>query len=298
MNSADDLDILIALGMAKEGFDWPFAEQALTIGYRHSLTEVVQIIGRVTRDSSNKSHSQFTNLIEQPDAKNEDVEYAVNQILKAISASLLMEQVLAPQIHLKPRKHDPQPSDDDNNGGANIYVKGLAEITSDKVRAVKRGIAADVDAEEMNKVLIPKVIMTRYPDLTDDEVEQVRQYTVAQMNLQHAETDTTVDEQGKTNDFLKMADKFVNIDDLDINLIDSINPFQRAYDVISQNINSDVLRKIQSAIDANKYKFDDQELIFLYPKIKQFVFENGRKPSKDSHDEMEVKLVSLKGAES
>lgn len=311
MNSADDLDILIALGMAKEGFDWPFAEQALTIGYRHSLTEVVQIIGRVTRDSSNKSHSQFTNLIEQPDAKNEDVEYAVNQILKAISASLLMEQVLAPQIHLKPRKHehDPQPSDDDDNGGANIYVKGLAEITSDKVRnilendmndlqaailqdsAVKKGIAADVAAEEMNKILIPKVIMTRYPDLTDDEVEQVRQYTVAQINLQHAETDTAVDGQGKTNDFLKMADKFVNIDDLDINLIDSINPFQRAYDVISQNINSDVLRKIQSAIDANKYKFDDQELIFLYPKIKQFFVENGRKPSKDSHDEMEVKLA-------
>jgi hypothetical protein len=222
-----------------------------------------------------------------------------------------MEQVLAPQIHLKPRKHkhDPQPSDDDNSGGATIYVKDLSEITSDKVRnilendmndlqaailqdsAVKRGIAADVDAEEMNKILIPKVIMTRYPDLTDDEVEQVREYTVAQMNLQHAETHGTVDEQGKTNDFLKMADKFVNIDDLDINLIDSINPFQRAYDVISQNINSDVLRKIQSAIDANKYKFDDQELIFLYSKIKQFVFENGRKPNKDSHDEMEVKLA-------
>ena len=189
---------------------------------------MVQIIGRVTRDSSNKSHSQFTNLIEQPDAKNEDVEYAVNQILKAISASLLMEQVLAPQIHLKPRKHehDPQPSDDDN-GGANIYVKGLAEITSDKVRnilendmndlqaailqdsAVKKGIAADVAAEEMNKILIPKVIMTRYPDLTDDEVEQVRQYTVAQINLQHAETDIAVDEQGKTNDFLKMADNLL-----------------------------------------------------------------------------------------
>lgn len=307
MSSPDDLDILIALGMAKEGFDWPFAEQALTIGYRHSLTEVVQIIGRVTRDSSNKTHSQFTNLIEQPDAKNDDVEYAVNQILKAITASLLMEQVLAPQIHLKPRKHDPQA--DPNGGGSNIYVKGLSEVTSPKVRdilendmndlqaailqdsTVQKAIAADVTAEEMNKVLIPKVIMTRYPDLSDEEVEQVREYTVAQLNVQHAETQSTVDEQGKTDDFLKMADKFINIDELDINLIDSINPFQRAYDVISQNINSDVLRKIQSTIDANKYKFDDQELIYLYPKIKQFVVENGRKPSKDSRDEMEVKLA-------
>ncbi|GAA3133097.1 hypothetical protein GCM10020255_007730 [Rhodococcus baikonurensis] len=51
----DGVDVIIALGMAKEGFDWPFAEHALTIGYRASLTEVIQIIGRVTRDSPGKS---------------------------------------------------------------------------------------------------------------------------------------------------------------------------------------------------------------------------------------------------
>ncbi|STH03846.1 DEAD/DEAH box helicase [Escherichia coli] len=28
----DDIDIIIALGMAKEGFDWSFCEHALTIG--------------------------------------------------------------------------------------------------------------------------------------------------------------------------------------------------------------------------------------------------------------------------
>ena len=66
MSELDDLDIIIALGMAKEGFDWPFAEYALTIGYRNSLTEVVQIIGRVTRDSSNKTTAQFTNLLAAP----------------------------------------------------------------------------------------------------------------------------------------------------------------------------------------------------------------------------------------
>jgi hypothetical protein len=40
----DGVDIIIALGKAKEGFDWPFCQQALTIGYRASLTEIVQII--------------------------------------------------------------------------------------------------------------------------------------------------------------------------------------------------------------------------------------------------------------
>jgi superfamily II DNA or RNA helicase len=50
-NNRDYVDIIIALGMAKEGFDWIWCEQALTVGYRSSLTEIVQIIGRATVSS-------------------------------------------------------------------------------------------------------------------------------------------------------------------------------------------------------------------------------------------------------
>lgn len=89
MDKVEDLDMIIALGMAKEGFDWPYAEYALTIGYRSSLTEIVQIIGRVTRDSFNKSEAVFTNLIAEPDAESDEVQYSVNNIMKAITASLL-----------------------------------------------------------------------------------------------------------------------------------------------------------------------------------------------------------------
>ncbi len=99
----DGIDIIIALGKAKEGFDWPYCEQALTVGYRASLTEIVQIIGRCTRDSYNKSHAQFTNLIVQPHGAQDEIQVSVNNMLKAITASLLMEQVLAPSFTFKPR---------------------------------------------------------------------------------------------------------------------------------------------------------------------------------------------------
>src|SRR5204862_3950436 len=33
-NNRDHVDVIIALGMAKEGFDWIWCEHALTIGYR------------------------------------------------------------------------------------------------------------------------------------------------------------------------------------------------------------------------------------------------------------------------
>ncbi|MDF7639282.1 DEAD/DEAH box helicase family protein [Lactobacillus sp. ESL0791] len=305
LSRPDDLDIIIALNLAKEGFDWPWAEQALTIGYRRSLTEIVQIIGRVTRDSSNKTHAQFTNMIEQPDAKNSDVQYAVNQILKAITASLLMEQVLAPEIHLKRRKHPHQKAEN----GADIIIGGFKEPSTPRVVSiiendmpdlkaavlqddkVKEGIAVNTSAETMNKVLIPKVIMKRYPDLSNEEVDEVRQHVVADTVLRHAKVDQTQDSQGNTNQFLRMADKFINVDDLDINLIDKINPFQRAYDVMSQNIDSETLRVIERSIDAHKYDFDNDELVYLYNKAKEFVAKNNRKPDKNSKDDLEVRMA-------
>ncbi len=94
----DHVDIIIALGMAKEGFDWIWCEHALTVGYRSSLTEIVQIIGRATRDAPGKTRARFTNLIAEPDASEQAVAEAVNDTLKAIAASLLMEQVLAPAL--------------------------------------------------------------------------------------------------------------------------------------------------------------------------------------------------------
>ena len=305
LSGPDDLDIIVALNMAKEGFDWPWAEQALTIGYRHSLTEIVQIIGRVTRDSSNKSHAQFTNMIEQPDAKDGDVEYAVNQILKAITASLLMEQVLAPEIHLKRRQH----KNEKPTGDTDILIKGLKEPSTKRVQSiiendlpdlkaailqdssVKQGIAANVSAEVMNKELIPKVVMTRYPDLNDDEIDQVSQYALADTVIRHAKIETTQDSKGNTDQFLRMADKFINVDQLDINLIESINPFQRAYDVMSQNIDSDTLRLIERSIDAKKYDFTDEELVQLYKNAKQFFAEHGRRPDKNSNNEEEVRMA-------
>ena len=118
-NNRDHVDIIIALGMAKEGFDWIWCEHALTVGYRSSLTEIVQIIGRATRDAPGKTRARFTNLIAEPDASEEAVTEAVNDTLKAIAASLLMEQVLAPRFEFTPKNPDsgPTPGFDYGEGG-------------------------------------------------------------------------------------------------------------------------------------------------------------------------------------
>ena len=249
MSELDDLDIIIALGMAKEGFDWPFAEYALTIGYRNSLTEVVQIIGRVTRDSSNKTTAQFTNLLAAPDAKDDEVTWAINNTMKAISASLLMENVLAPNYRFKPRTSPEQVSKEKD-----IYVKGIAEPSTPRTKEIieqdltelkatilqedkiREAIAANEDTRNINFALIPRVIATVYPDLSNREIEEVRQHVMADFVLTHAERDK------ENRSLIKMANKFINVNDLNIELIDSINPFQSAYEILSRNVDAKTLR--------------------------------------------------------
>ena len=133
-NNRDHVDIIIALGMAKEGFDWIWCEHALTVGYRSSLTEIVQIIGRATRDAPGKTRARFTNLIAEPDASEEAVTEAVNDTLKAIAASLLMEQVLAPRFEFRPKNPNSEPTPGWSTGMA-VTIRTSAMLASIRRRA-------------------------------------------------------------------------------------------------------------------------------------------------------------------
>lgn len=303
ITSVDDIDIIIALGMAKEGFDWPYCEHALTVGYRGSLTEIIQIIGRATRDSENKTHSQFTNLIAQPDAENDEVKLSVNNMLKAITASLLMEQVLAPNFKFKPKfpnDEDDDSEDDDNTIKINGFklpssqrAKDIIESDINDLKAkimqddqMLKAMPGNVDPEVINKVLIPKIIKETYPDLTDEEVEAVRQHVVVDSVIKNG----TIEEVGDKR-FIRMADSFVNIDDINIDLIDTINPFQKAFEILSKSVTASVFKAIQETIDATRITMTDEEAIILWPKIKNWIAKTGEQPSIQSFDPQERRLA-------
>ncbi len=228
-NDRKHVDIIIALGMAKEGFDWIWCEHALTVGYRSSLTEIMQIIGRATRDAPGKTRTRFTNLIAEPDASENAVAEAVNDTLNAITQGLMMKQVLAPRFHFTPKKpgnrsvegfdygeggYDSQRCNvgiDESTGQFHIEIKGLAEpegkeaqricredlneviaaFAQDKT-AVERGIFdEEVVPEELTQVRMGKIIKDRYPELTEGDQEAVRQHAIAAMNLIQKAKETT-----------------------------------------------------------------------------------------------------------
>lgn len=299
IQSVDDMDLIIALNMAKEGFDWPYCEHALTVAYRGSLTEIIQIIGRCTRDSENKTHAQFTNLVAQPDATDEQVKVSVNNMLKAITASLLMEQVLAPSFKFKTKI-----SDEDKPEPGTIHIRGLKEPSSRRVKDIlesdlddlkatilqdpnmQKAMPGKIEPEVINKVLIPKIISTRYPELSDSEVEEVRQHVVVDSVIKNS----TIQEIGNKK-FITMGNKFVDIQDLNIDLIDQINPFQKAFEILSKNVTVPVLRLIQEAIDAMKINISIEDAIKLVPQIKKFTVSHGRVPSVRASDQQEILLA-------
>lgn len=262
---------------------------------------MIQIIGRVTRDSPGKSHAQFTNLIAEPDASQGEVKVSVNNMLKAITASLLMEQVLAPNFSFKTKKFD----DDEPAKKGELKIKGFKEPSSDRVKQIvttdlndlkatilqddtfARAAAGSVDAETTNKVLIPKIIREKYPELTEEQVEELRQQVVVDSVVKNGEVREVGDKR-----FIKMAEKFVNIDELNINLIDSVNPFQRAFEVLSKSVTPSVLRLIQDTITSTKIEFSEEEALALYPKIKTWVQVNGKRPDLRSDDPTEKRMAA------
>lgn len=328
----DFVDVIIALGMAKEGFDWIWCEHALTVGYRSSLTEIIQIIGRATRDAPGKTRARFTNLIAEPAADDPLVVDAINDYLKAIAASLLMEQVLAPRFDFTPKDAGPKPGfdygeDGYKEGALNIGVnpqgqmhfeiKGLklptsieatricredlneviASFVQDKA-ALERGMFdPEVVPEELTQLKMGKIIREKYPELSDEDQEAVRQHAVAAMTLtQQAKAAITgIDADGDlkaSTAFIDGVRKFaLSVTDLDIDLIDRVNPFSATYAVLAKAMDEKTLLQVQAVINAKKDKLTYEDARALAERALEFKRERGRLPSLTSQDAWERKMA-------
>lgn len=334
-NNRDNVDVIIALGMAKEGFDWIWCEHALTIGYRSSLTEIVQIIGRATRDAEGKERSRFTNLIAEPMADQAAVAEAVNDMLKAISASLLMEQVLAPRYEFTPKDTGPkegfnygpegyQPGGtnlgvNETTGQFHVEINGLTTPQSTEATRIckedlnevvtsflqdktvlERGLFDKENTlpEELTQLRMGKIVRERYPDLSDVDQEAIRQHAIAAMNitqqaklaLAQADANGSDNVQGSTA-LLDGVRKFVNVRELDIDLIDRINPFDAAYAVLAKAMDEKSLRQVQASIAAKKVSIPEDEARELAKRALQFKNERGRLPDINSADAWEKRMA-------
>lgn len=332
-NNRDHVDIIIALGMAKEGFDWIWCEHALTVGYRSSLTEIVQIIGRATRDAPGKTRTRFTNLIAEPDASEQAVTEAVNDTLKAIAASLLMEQVLSPRFEFKPKYKEnvPSPGFDYGEGGYDpnkcnvgvdaergliqLEIKGLAEPKSPEAERIctedlnelitafvqdKRTIESglfdeELIPEELTQVRMGKIVKEKFPNLGDEDQEAVRQHAIAALNIVQQAKKTLVGDGGGESQNTSLIDgvrRFaLSVTELDIDLIDRINPFGEAYAILSKAMTEERLKQVSDVIMRRQSKLSPEEARDLAIRAVKFKKERGRVPSSTAQDAWERRMA-------
>jgi hypothetical protein len=346
-NDRDHVDIIIALGMAKEGFDWIWCEHALTVGYRSSLTEIVQIIGRATRDAPGKTRARFTNLIAEPDAAESAVAEAVNDTLKAIAASLLMEQVLAPRFVFRPKT--PQTGAGDGFGavgdergpshaypglaeesgppltfssgglfgdaGFTIDIKGLAEPKSPEAAricsedlteviaafvqdktALERGLFdEELVPEELTQVRLGKIIREKYSQLDDEDREAVRQHAVAALNLTQQAKRVLLEGgagPGLNTALIDGVRRFaMDVRELDIDLIDRINPFGEAYAILAKTMSEESLKQVAAVISARRTTLAPEEAKELAARAVRFKKDRGRLPSLTAQDPWERRMA-------
>lgn len=335
-NNRDYVDIIIALGMAKEGFDWIWCEHALTVGYRASLTEIVQIIGRATRDAPGKTRARFTNLIAEPDASEEAVTEAVNDTLKAIAASLLMEQVLAPRFEFKPKHPESGPAAgfdygeggydagkcnvgfNEQTGQFQIEIKGLTEPKSKEAAricqqdlneviatfiqdktALERGLFdEELVPEELTVARMGKIIKDKYPELDEEDQEAVRQHAIAALNLTQQATQYALGANGgeatpsANTALIDGVRRFaMDVRELDIDLIDRINPFGEAYAILAKTMSEESLKQVAAAIAAKRTSLTPEDAKDLAVRALRFKKERGRLPSLDSQDAWERRMA-------
>lgn len=332
-DNRDHVDIIIALGMAKEGFDWIWCEHALTVGYRSSLTEIVQIIGRATRDAPGKTRARFTNLIAEPDASEQAVAEAVNDTLKAIAASLLMEQVLAPRFEFKPKRpeNEATPGFDYGAGGfdpekcnvgfnaetgrVQLEIKGLAEPKSEEAGRIcredlneiitafvqekptlERGMFdSELVPEELTQVRMGKIVKEAYPHLDDQDQEAVRQHAIAALNIVQEAKKSLLNEepdQSPNTALIEGVKKFaLSVKELDIDLIDRINPFGEAYSILSKTMGEERLKQVAEIIAAKRVSLSIEEARELAKRAVRFKAEKGRLPSLTAMDPWEKRMA-------
>lgn len=94
---ANRLDVILTIGMFKEGFDWHYVRRVIVVGPRNSMVEMVQIIGRLLRDIEGKEEVELVVVL--PEASmlaNHGQQDNLNCHLTAIFMCMMLQEIYVP----------------------------------------------------------------------------------------------------------------------------------------------------------------------------------------------------------
>jgi hypothetical protein len=128
----------------------------------------------------------------------------------------------------------------------------IAAFVQDKT-AIERGIFdEELVPEELTQVRMGEIIKDKYPELDEDDQDAVRQHAIAALNLTQKAKQVVLDsvraEESGNTALIDGVRKFaMDVRELDIDLIDRINPFGEAYAILAKTMSEDSLKQIAAA---------------------------------------------------
>ena len=218
----DDVDVVINIKVAGEGFDWPKCSRVIICGHRTSLLELPQNIGRVMRDHDTKSADnqpeviQIISKVDTENAEKEELTEVFNNILKLVGGQLLLLSDLYSKEATKIHK--------------------IGSKTTSILDYMNENITAN-DRLKLEKTLrqdFMKFVTLNDDEYTDDDLKEIIRNRIVEFNLEESDVliryflneqkrrtwNSTPQEDIKIlKRKLKTLYRGFNIDEIDIDLI-------------------------------------------------------------------------------
>ena len=173
----------------------------------------------------------------------------------------------------------------------------IAAFVQDKT-ALERGLFdKELVPEELTQVRMGKIIKDKYPEL-----DRGRPGGRAPARHCRPQSDTTGQavslggrgraEQTANTALIDGVRRFaMDVRELDIDLIDRINPFGEAYAILAKTMSEESLKQVAAAIAAKRTSLTPEEAKELAVRAFKFKKERGRLPSLTSQDAWEKRMA-------
>jgi len=237
----DALDSIIALGMFKEGANWIWADRSIIVGIRASLVDIVQMMGRLFRDAKDKQHVEVVQLLPfSLDQQNDAFLDNLNNYLKAIYASLILEDVLNPVKLSIPSTKDRE--------------KSLSQVESQAIPM------SELIPDESTRLSVIDSVISRLASISNSNKEEGKDVPSLYQEYQNTLPEILenygirehVEEIGKKiwgmllRRSLKMQG--ISVEDIDFNIIKMTHPLEGLLRYTSSACNIDTLAQLREAI--------------------------------------------------
>ncbi|HMO42824.1 MAG TPA: DEAD/DEAH box helicase, partial [Phenylobacterium sp.] len=172
----------------------------------------------------------------------------------------------------------------------------IAAFVQDKT-TIERGLFdEELVPEELTQVRMGKIVRDKFPHLDAEDQEAVRQHAVAALNLTQKAKEVAIGsalgEERANTAFVDGVRRFaMDVKELDIDLIDRVNPFGEAYAILAKTMSEESLKQVAAAIAAKRTSLTPEEAKVIAKRAVEFKRERGRLPSISSADAWEKHLA-------